>query len=524
MTSPAVVEKVSVDIDLNGGLDESKPEEAIDWTKSFSNVENLVSEGGQYKLRRGATTLSTVDSDSVTLAPLFRLGALQGGLGAVGNGFKLYHLNEGTALPVSKGRLPEFGYTSKKAGSTGAVTNLTGVVGTGKGTTYDWIAYQGQAVNSSGTSISMLYLDILDKLSNQVVKAYYYESAALHLYTAVMVDAQYIHIYQSLSGGSTAPKMFVVNTASLPAASLLVPSFTTFTSGAAGDYVVGAVAIASNSVGLITSSTSNNRIEKFNNSGVTQANAAIAGYDRVSGLDTDGTNFYVIGNTRTNTTPVGMSLTGWFRDYGGASPWVGKASAGTSGSNNLTEATNPPNNGATLNGHTTANFDGTNDRLSHATVNTFLQNGSGASGSTIIALVSADTSSAAGKFLFSNGTVAGAIALSYVTTTGWLVTDNIPAGSAQASERLPISGYNFIAIRWDGTNVSFKVNSKDWQTFAINGTQIGGANPMIVGADSAGANFFDGQLAELITSKTVMTNTEVDDIKAYMESYWGLVL
>jgi hypothetical protein len=58
-----------------------------------------------------------------------------------------------------------------------------------------------------------------------------------------------------------------------------------------------------------------------------------------------------------------LALTGWWRASYAGSPWTGTASTWTSGSNNLTEATNPPSAGTAVNGFAPATFDGSNDKL-----------------------------------------------------------------------------------------------------------------------------------------------------------------
>lgn len=59
--------------------------------------------------------------------------------------------------------------------------------------------------------------------------------------------------------------------------------------------------------------------------------------------------------------PSVLNLAVWQRDFGGA-PWAGTASAGASGSHSFVVGT-APGVGASLNGHASADFDGTNDVL-----------------------------------------------------------------------------------------------------------------------------------------------------------------
>jgi len=63
-----------------------------------------------------------------------------------------------------------------------------------------------------------------------------------------------------------------------------------------------------------------------------------------------------------------LASTGWWRgSFAGTGwTWAGTASAGSSGSRNLTEATNPPTAGTAVDGYTPAHFNGTNQKLGHA--------------------------------------------------------------------------------------------------------------------------------------------------------------
>ena len=64
-----------------------------------------------------------------------------------------------------------------------------------------------------------------------------------------------------------------------------------------------------------------------------------------------------------NFTSTSLSLTGFWQANFSASPWTGTASTGTSGSNNLSEATHPPTTGTTVSGFIPAHFNGTNQLL-----------------------------------------------------------------------------------------------------------------------------------------------------------------
>lgn len=527
MSNPPVVEKTNVDISLMGGIDESKPEEAVEWGQAFTNIENLVSNTGGYHVRPGSQIIATADSDGASLAPIFRAAGLKEGVGFIGNGYQLYQYNEILENVVNKGKMPEFSVSAKKAGGTGPVTTVTGCIGVGITSNYYVIAYQSENQDTTAATISYLHIDIFDKTSNNVVKSYIYESTGLHRYCMVCVDSRYLHVFQSLSGGSTQPRMFVIDTQALPAGPSLSPTFTTFTSSVNGDYVVGAVAITNNSVAVIQGPTTQ-RIERFGVTGTSAANAAIAGFSVITGIDTDGTNFYVCGRTYSvsSLNPANLNLGLWCRASYGGSPWVGVASAGGSGARNLAEAVNAPAVGAAVNGLTPANFDGVNDILTNATAMSTIAS---ASAGTIILLARVDTNPGGERPLFASVNVAGAttdLYISYRPATspfnqniGW--TFNFGDGTSNAiySKKGGIGEWCFIACRWNGFACSMKVNSGDWQ-YDPAGNMSGGGTPRM-GADSGG-NFLDCSVLEVMVSPTYLTDSQVEDIKEYMNNRYSL--
>src|SRR5678815_176148 len=91
--------------------------------------------------------------------------------------------------------------------------------------------------------------------------------------------------------------------------------------------------------------------------------------------------------------PATLFLTGWWRGSYSASPWVGTASASSSGSNNASEATTPPAAGATVNGFAPVDFDGVDDLLrADGTLDTYFATNAW----TVSVLFNADTAAAPG--------------------------------------------------------------------------------------------------------------------------------
>lgn len=512
--NPAI-EKQQVDIDLMGGLDESRAEEAVDWQHGFTNVINLNPESGSYKPRAGVQTLFNVDEASVTMGPIFRLAALKESFGAVGKDYQLYHWSDSLQKFFNKGRTPEFSVTATKVGTSAPPTTMSGVVGVAAFTNYLCIAYLGESNDASASATSWLLLDVLDAQGEVVIKSYRYDSGSLANYTMVGVDDRYLHIYQS--GPSTAPRMFVIDTNSLPAGPTLSPSFTTLTGSGTGDNVAGVVPISGASVAAVnfvtTSPTSiSGRVEKFSNSATSTANALISGLVP-SGLDTDGTNFYLVGRTFV-TDETTLNLEGLWRAFTGSGTWNGTASAGGSGGRNLTNGGTIVG-GTTVNGFTPARLDGAGKNFQIATAkSTFLTTTAG----TIIMLVkmiAVGTSNPA--FLTSNTTVTEHN-IRYQAPYGFYFNNGTIDGSVPY---LPaaVNQWCFVAYKWDATNGFIKLNNGDWiKATSLKPSALTGN----LGMTGSSTNQFD--VMEWLLENSTMSNSDIDDIRTAWETKYLLKL
>jgi len=300
--NPAVLEKSLVDISLAKGMNEDDKEELVDWTKGLITVDNLVYH----------------DSKALTLRPgiksfggsqIRRLANLDDGIGYLDLNGYFFQASEQAANVVSKGLFPEFSVQSKVAGVDpgGSTVASTGIVGCANLTNYTCIAYY----ISSGTSGAQLQIVIQDRLSGSIVKRYTYPAGS---YTApkflmVPVDDRYLHFY--FSSSNLKPQFFSIDTTSLPAG-LNSPSLTALTGTANGDRLAGAVSITGSSVVCVSGTTL--RLEKFSAAGSSTATGSDTGVTAVTGIDTDGTNFYVVGYltgapTRYKLKRINSSLT-----------------------------------------------------------------------------------------------------------------------------------------------------------------------------------------------------------------------
>jgi hypothetical protein len=229
-------------------------------------------------------------------------------------------------------------------------------------------------------------------------------------------------------------------------------------------------------------------------------------------------------NATATFDPATLSLTGWWRADSTtgyvAGTWDGVASAGGSGSRDLTQGTgaNQPGTGVAIDGHTAPDFDGTNDFLTNATaISTMLS----ASAWRMWALIYIDAIAINDAISYNNDTV--------VCDTGlfWAVTLRENAGSPlvyayqwdgaekRVSQTVTTSAWNLIQARYDGTNLRLKVNSSSVLTAAA-GNISTTTGSLIVGAGSAvGAKPFNGRIADMGLLASAGTDADFDDIRNY---------
>jgi hypothetical protein len=301
-----------------------------------------------------------------------------------------------------------------------------------------------------------------------------------------------------------------------------------------GDKLIGAVAISGASVALFAEedNTSPHNIVKTTNGG-TQTSAVVTGFETVSGLDTDGTNFYIVGvddgSGDEAFTPASLALTGWFRATGDATynPWEGVDSAGTSGSNDMSEATNPPAPSGSLAGYPIANFDGTNDRLAGGTLaDYFDQNGySGA------VLFYADTAAADNATNpYSNPNLFGDMSASGYTGLGFSDAGVVfylydGTSNKRCAVACATGGWHLAMFGYDSAanEMALAVDSGAPTTTAVTvdpafTTQSCGMGDGILSAA------FDGRIAEVIVADFPLTLTDFANIKDYINSRYSLAL
>lgn len=209
-------------------------------------------------------------------------------------------------------------------------------------------------------------------------------------------------------------------------------------------------------------------------------------------------------------TPATLALTGWWRASFGGSPWAGTASAGASGSNSLSEATNPPAVGSAQNGFTPASFDAVDDVLAATgTLATY-------AGATAIAgwiLFSANAS--ANQYIF--GDSAGYFELNDSSSTMVLT----PGGVWRS---YTVGAYQLITFRFDGTNAQIGVNEAPGA--AGGASTAASSTPMsLAGILRLPLNGYlvNGLVLEIGLANTI-SNANFANIKAYINTRYALSL
>jgi hypothetical protein len=220
-----------------------------------------------------------------------------------------------------------------------------------------------------------------------------------------------------------------------------------------------------------------------------------------------------------------LTLTGWWKGSYGGSPWVGSASAGTSGSRNLTEATNPPAAGAAQNGLTPADFDGTNDKLSNAlTLDNFITNSAGS----VWILFRPDTAGTAAA-AFSKHTQRGLLAqdggsttFSVTHSTAGVALSIYDTSQKEIEIACGIGAYHLAQVRWGGGNAELRVDNGLWSTTACTG-MTGTAGALVVGRNFFN-QFFDGRILEVGIAASRLDDATFNNIKSAINSDFALSL
>lgn len=220
--------------------------------------------------------------------------------------------------------------------------------------------------------------------------------------------------------------------------------------------------------------------------------------------------------------PATLSLEGWWRPNYGGSPWSGTASAGGSGSRNLTEATNPPSAGTAINGLTPANFDGTNDKIDGAGWSTFVLNTAGS----IIVLFNADTAALVSLGPFDNPGLVESNQGDGVCFSDSGFGHSFHDGTWHHNVvACATGGWHVGQCKWDASNSYVRVDSGSWTTLGHAGiTDLSGTITRLGATYNLGA-FYDGRIAEAMMSKTAFADAVFTSlVSQYFNPTYGLSL
>jgi hypothetical protein len=225
-------------------------------------------------------------------------------------------------------------------------------------------------------------------------------------------------------------------------------------------------------------------------------------------------------------TPASLSLTAWWEAPYAASPWVGGTSAGTSGSVNLTEATNPPSAGTALNGFAPALFDGTNDKLGNATsISSFFTAAAGS----FIALFKPGALDADG---IHNNDTAPKVFSDTASIVALKVTDAgaklyIFGGPVILTPAVALSVGTWVAVKckWDGTNVYVGSGTGAFGAATSMATASAfGAGTLRVGCNYNASSFLNAQIAGLVFGSAAWPDDDFNNVVTYWNSKFGLSL
>ena len=230
--------------------------------------------------------------------------------------------------------------------------------------------------------------------------------------------------------------------------------------------------------------------------------------------------------------PATLALTGWWRADFAGSPWVGTASDGTSGDNDLSEATTPPDTlGDAINSLEPANFNGTNDVLaSTAHLADFV--GDSSSGWVLFNADSAVADAGAGSRLSNPqffgdqnqllgcGFSSAGIHLAVFTTVGSTREVAIACGTG---------GWHLAQWRvTHQTRIELGLDSGAMQpNNDFSGEQLHGSRATIcrVGVRGTGiTSFFDGRIAEIGVTNGALSDEDFTSIRSYINTRYGLSL
>ncbi len=232
-----------------------------------------------------------------------------------------------------------------------------------------------------------------------------------------------------------------------------------------------------------------------------------------------------LGWSRASVTfnPSTLSLTGWWRGSYSSSPWVGTASAGSSGSNNLTEATNPPSAGTTVDTFAPAQFDGTNDKLGHAgTVEpTFVSTTAWSSWVMFKAGAAAADGGAGSRYLSPHFWASSDSGVGVGFNSAGIFVQQADTSPAQRDTVIACAtgAWHALFAWWDGSLLHLQLDSGSPVTTSCTSMYSGVSSAaLVVGANYNSATFFTGGIMDMGIMSVAFSGSDITDIYSYLKA------
>jgi hypothetical protein len=219
--------------------------------------------------------------------------------------------------------------------------------------------------------------------------------------------------------------------------------------------------------------------------------------------------------------PASLTLSGWFRDYGG-SPWNGTASQGGSSSGVMSWPTGSetPSVGTAVDGHGTMSADGVDDLLRDPTLT--MSSYLSSSAYTVVMLVkpkggaTAAASTYDDQQLFYCGGDAFGIGWSTSGVRAWHYDGSTFAGTGWAA--CAANQWHIVVVTFGSGTLSVSVDLGPLRTASRgNATLLGGAGavPRIAKANSIFTNM---ELLELMTATSALSAGTISEIRSYLRA------
>lgn len=257
-------------------------------------------------------------------------------------------------------------------------------------------------------------------------------------------------------------------------------------------------------------------------------------------------DFFHSGPVVDPSTPADLPLTGWWRADFSTSPWAGQTSTGPSGSRALSEGTRPPSAAGTADqlvvsspAHTyiPASFDGTNDTInSTLTTDQFVAVNSWSLVALVrphIAVISNDvrlrpaifSDGATGHFGLVYGKSSFNAHASFSVFQWDTAAGNVVSVGREASEL----HWHLVEARFDGTlsnltggTIRLRVDGSAWSSVSTTSFGLGVSTGVHIGPNMNASKFFNGAVAELMTTNVGLSDQQFDLIRQYMATRYGL--